>query len=331
MTVEYGARVFVVGVVLGLPLAALLARWVNRAGVVELHARVAEAGGWTPADLTAAAGQPLRLRLTSDDVMHGFAVGQSDEPALDVEPGKVVERTLTFEKPGKYVYYCTRWCGLGHWRMRGTIEVSGATAEEAAAESPLYVRLGMDIDAPHEIEDVPHERPSAIRGAAIGASIPPVFLTADYYRTHSPAEVWQALRDDSSREGLADDEVWNLVAFVWQSNTSGETLAVGQALYAANCAACHGEAGAGDGVAADALAGKEHDAITEFGQHTQAPADFTNGRLMFGASPALLQGKIIRGGMGTGMPYWGPIFTGAQTWALVDYLWTFTFDYQESP
>jgi hypothetical protein len=40
---------------------------------------------------------------------------------------------------------------------------------------------------------------------------------------------------------------------------------------------------------------------------------------MLGASPALLQGKIIRGGMGTGMPYWGPIFTEAQTWALVDY------------
>jgi len=44
-----------------------------------------------------------------------------------------------------------------------------------------------------------------------------------------------------------------------------------------------------------------------------------------------MQGKIIRGGMGTGMPYWGPIFTEAQTWALVDYLWSFTFDYQEAP
>jgi len=26
---------------------------------------------------------------------------------------------------------------------------------------------------------------------------------------------------------------------------------------------------------------------------------------MLGASPALLHGKIVRGGMGTGMPYWG--------------------------
>ena len=30
---------------------------------------------------------------------------------------------------------------------------------------------------------------------------------------------------------------------------------------------------------------------------------------MLGASDAILEGKIIRGGMGTGMPYWGPIFT----------------------
>ena len=52
---------------------------------------------------------------------------------------------------------------------------------------------------------------------------------------------------------------------------------------------------------------------------------------MLGASPALLHGKIIRGGMGTGMPYWGPIFTDEQTWAVVDYLWSFQFEYQEMP
>ena len=33
---------------------------------------------------------------------------------------------------------------------------------------------------------------------------------------------------------------------------------------------------------------------------------------MLGASDAILEGKIMRGGMGTGMPYWGPIFTAEQ-------------------
>ncbi len=63
------------------------------------------------------------------------------------------------------------------------------------------------------------------------------------------------------------------------------------------------------------------------GSNTQRPADFTNVQTMLAASPALLQGRIIRGGMGTGMPYWGPIFTEAQTWSLVGYLWAFQFEF----
>lgn len=329
MTVEYGARIFVIGVVAGLPLAALLARWIRP--VTELHARIAEAGGWTPADLTVAVGQPLHLRLTSDDVTHGFAIGQSDVPALDVEPGKVIEATITFDRPGKYVFYCTRWCGLGHWRMRGTIEVTGPSSELMAESPPLYVRLGINIDEKHEIENAPHEKPSAVRGASLGAIIPSGYLSTDYYRAHSPVEVWQSLRADPITEELTDADVWDLAAFVWRSNTSAEALAEGERVYAANCAACHGETGAGDGVAAKALVNKEREAMTEFGHSVQAPADFTDAYRMFGASPALMQGKIIRGGMGTGMPYWGPIFTETQTWALVDYLWSFTFDYQEAP
>ena len=59
-------------------------------------------------------------------------------------------------------------------------------------------------------------------------------------------------------------------------------------------------------------------------QSGMAP-DFSDPGQMYGASPALLQGKIIRGGMGTGMPSWGQIFSEDQTWALTDYLWTFSF------
>jgi mono/diheme cytochrome c family protein/plastocyanin len=328
ITGEYAARLIVIGILIGLPLAALVARWLKPA--TEIRARAAEAGGWTPADLIIPAGQPLHLRLTSDDVVHGFAVGQSDTPALEVLPGKVIETTLVFDEPGKYVYYCTRWCGLGHWRMRGTIEVTGLEADSEAAPQPLYAQLGLKIDEPHAAEIVPGARPSASRGAKFGGSIPAAFLNLDYYRAHAPVEAWRDLRAESNTTGLNDDEVWDLVAFVWQSGTSEVDLAEGQGLYAANCTACHGEGGAGDGIAAQALAKDEHAAQTEFGGHTVAPANFTDASNMLGASPALLQGKIVRGGMGTGMPYWGPIFTEAQTWALVDYLWTFVFDYQEA-
>ena len=62
------------------------------------------------------------------------------------------------------------------------------------------------------------------------------------------------------------------------------------------------------------------------GHETVAPINFTEARNILGASDAILEGKIIRGGMGTGMPYWGPIFTPQQIQSLVDYVWTFQFD-----
>jgi hypothetical protein len=147
---------------------------------IVIHGRMAETGGWTPTDLRAEVNEPLHLRLTSDDVMHSFAVGQSEMEPVDVVPGKMSEVTLTFDRPGKYTFYCTRWCGPNHWRMRGVIEVAGegeASVEETSA-NPLYAELGIDIDQPHPAAVTPAARPSAARGeefigAGAQAEIPP--------------------------------------------------------------------------------------------------------------------------------------------------------------
>ena len=61
----------------------------------------------------------------------------------------------------------------------------------------------------------------------------------------------------------------------------------------------------------------------------QTPANFSDPERMLGASPALLQGKILRGGMGTGMPMWGSIFTDEQIWNVIAYLYSFQFDYSK--
>ena len=114
-----GARIAIAGGCLALERDAAPA-W------LKLRARMPDAGGWAPADIRIPAGEDLHLRLTSDDVMHSFAIGQSTLPAIDLYPGKTVETTLRFDQPGKYTYYCTRWCGADHWRMRGTIEVTGS-------------------------------------------------------------------------------------------------------------------------------------------------------------------------------------------------------------
>ena len=243
---EKFARVLTAIFLLGGLVAIGVAWWLGQTGTVTLHARMPESGGWTPADLTVAAGQPLHLRLTSDDVMHGFAIGQSDQPAVDVKPGEMTDYTVMFDKPGTYTFYCTRWCGANHWRMRGTITVTGEGAEEPVTP-PLYVQLGLDIDAAHEAQIIPAEKPSAQRGAELSLDLS-AYQSTEYYRSHSPEEVWRDLRGDSNFAVYSDQQLWNAVAFIWQSNTTPNALAEARQLYTQNCAACHGESGDGNGV-----------------------------------------------------------------------------------
>jgi mono/diheme cytochrome c family protein len=154
------------------------------------------------------------------------------------------------------------------------------------------------------------------------------FTNPDFYRANSPYEIYQNL----SSTNLTDAEKWDVVSFIWQLNATPEALAEAKRLYAQNCAACHGENGGGNGVFADDLANAgEASTKTMAGAQEmvmQQPANFTDPKRMLGASPALLQGKILRGGMGTGMPMWGSIFTEKQIWDLVAYLYSFQFEYQ---
>ena len=132
--------------------------WMNTPLV---HAKMAENGGWSPDVLQATVGEPLVLHLTSDDVTHGFAIAGMPMQSVDVLPGKVTDVTLNFDKPGTYTFYCTRWCGINHWKMRGAIEVTGASpGAPAVLTPPLYVSLGIDLNSPHNSPLLPLQRPS---------------------------------------------------------------------------------------------------------------------------------------------------------------------------
>ena len=318
------------------------------AGAVTLHARMPENGGWSTDTLYAAVGVPLKLRMTSDDVLHSFSVGQSGQ-TVDLVPGKWQEMTLTFDKPGRYTYYCERWCGKNHWRMRGTIIVTGGeqgSPAAAAPQPPLYVTEGLDLDAPHLAGAIPPGATSSQRGAELAARLPAWALDRQAYLLNSPAAMWQKLRAEPALSDLSDPALWDAVAFLWSRQTSPESLAEASRLYATNCAACHGETGRGDGVMVEGLpvytpgeahtsptagdgsmAGHAMDGAGEAGSMgLSAPQDLTDPRITLGASPALLEGKMLRGGMGTGMPNWGPIFTPDQMDAIVAYLYTFSLE-----
>ena len=327
MKSEWAARLLVIvlalGATAGVGWAALRTDSESGPRTIEIHGRMAETAGWTPDQITMQAGETVLLHLTSDDVVHGFAVGQLDQPSVDVLPGQPTEVSLTFEHPGKYTYYCTRWCGLNHWRMRGTITVEGPATPEPPPDAPLYQELGIDLDAPHPAVVTPSVRPSAERGQALQILLPPELTSREFVWSHSPASVWLQLRSLSITRGMSDSEVWDLVASVWQSQTSSLQIEAGRSLFAANCAACHGEQGRGDGVMASSL---DPEQSAGPGAETRRPANLADETSLLGASPALLEGKILRGGMGTGMPYWGPIFTSEQIDDLVRYLYSLHFD-----
>ena len=73
-------------------------------------------------ELHVPAGRPVRLTMTSEDVIHSFFV-----PAFrtkeDVVPGRYSTTWWTPTKPGKYHLFCAEYCGTNHSRMIGWVYV----------------------------------------------------------------------------------------------------------------------------------------------------------------------------------------------------------------
>jgi mono/diheme cytochrome c family protein/plastocyanin len=324
-------------ILLAFPAAVITYQFVVRPALtdvrtIDVTARIPESGGFTPETIRIAAGEPVRLRFSVPDVTHGIAIGPGLGLDLGhVDPGQVKELRVTFDRPGRYTLYCNAWCSLSHWRMRATILVYDPARPDAMIPAdppdPVIESLatrGVNIDAPHDAPTVPSAPFSVERGAGVvarlGSALPADVVAPAWRRGHSPAEAWRRL----VAAGLGPDEAWDAVASLWVSDVEPARAAMAARLFAKNCAACHGERGDGRGPGADALA------TLGIGRHggmasSTRPAQFSRARSMLGGASELYYAKVRRGGMGTGMPSWGGIFTPEETWALVDHLWTFVF------
>ena len=322
------ARVLLGIIILGIPLGVFLWGKNTLLPGLMVHASVPEDGGWMPGTIYAEAGKPLSLQFTSEDVVHGFAIGQLNQSEIEILPGEISQTTITISEPGRYVYYCTRWCSPNHWRMRGAIIVEGPSPHQQSANIPLYVEMGIDIDQERSTELLPLVAPSVKAGqvimAGIGESALEPYMSLDFLRINDPSGVWKSLRDETFTEDLSDQDLWDLIAALWRLGIKAENIKAGEQLYSQNCAACHGLDGKGDGIFALQFTAGDSGTSALLAD-IASPADFTLPDQMLASSSVVLQGKIIRGGMGTGMPNFGPILTEEQTWSLVDYIWTFQF------
>ncbi len=341
-------------------LLVILTAWLNRVRpsdrAIELVARQPAAGGWSRERIVVNRGERVRLRIRSEDVIHGFAIGRLGVDVGPIEPGKTATVEFVADQAGEFTFYCTMWCDPNHPRMRGTLEVRDPG--QASATSPTSARdvVLQDLDMPRDAAAIPSARPSATRGEALyadrcaachgergqGTSRGLAIARRELLQDLSPVEAFQMLGGAAVEKasyqssphppavaragkrrathalfarGWSDQDKWDGVAYLWSLGTTPDRVDFGRRLFARNCAACHGERGAGDGPGGRV--------------QPKQPANFINARTMLAGRGSLYTAKIRRGGMGTGMPYWGNIFTEEEIAALVDHLWTFSLGTQE--
>lgn len=88
---------------------------------------VAERFDFFPSRIRATAGDTLEISIASEDTLHGFRIVGSEVNVAVPKRGRgPVKVTFLPEKPGRYVFECSRMCGAGHNFMRGEIIVSEA-------------------------------------------------------------------------------------------------------------------------------------------------------------------------------------------------------------
>ena len=162
---EYLARVVTVGLVLGLTVAFLVTMLGPSPGPeIELVARQPAAGGWSRERIVVNQGERVRLRIRSEDVVHGFAIGRMGVDAGPIEPGKVVTVEFPADQAGEFTFYCTMWCDPNHARMRGILEVRGPGRVAPPPGAPASDVALQHLDDPRDAGVVPAAVPSATRG-----------------------------------------------------------------------------------------------------------------------------------------------------------------------
>lgn len=122
-------------------------------------------------------GRPIKLTMTSEDVIHSFYI-PAFRTKSDVVPGRYTKTWFTPTKEGRYHLFCAEYCGTEHSQMVGYVEVMDPaayegwltdgelTASPVEAGAKLFAQLGCaschngenNAQGPHIVEVYGRER-----------------------------------------------------------------------------------------------------------------------------------------------------------------------------
>lgn len=77
---------------------------------------------FNPNPIVVKRGEPVKLLITAIDHDHGFKL-DAFHINQKIKKGTTVTVEFTPDKAGTYPFKCSNFCGMGHGKMKGTLEV----------------------------------------------------------------------------------------------------------------------------------------------------------------------------------------------------------------
>jgi cytochrome c oxidase subunit 2 len=184
-------------------------------------------------------GEPVRLTMISQDVIHDFYVPDFRLHA-DVLPGRYT--TLWFEatQPGSYRLFCSQYCGLNHANMTGLVIAmdprdfatwlsSGSYQSPAAAGAALFQQLGCNTCHRADSE---RRAPvlSGLYGQPVRLTTGEIVIADDNYLRESildpNAQIVEGYQPimPTFRGRVSEDQVNQLIAYIRSLGSATTTL-----------------------------------------------------------------------------------------------------------
>ncbi len=97
-------------------------------------------------ELVVPVGKPIKLLMSSTDVIHGFFV-PNFRLKQDVLPNRYTETWFQATREGIFPLYCSEYCGKGHSEMLGSIRVVSDSAYQAWVDAGARLGEGLSLEA----------------------------------------------------------------------------------------------------------------------------------------------------------------------------------------